>query len=156
MIATDNDESSRPRFARFAADVLAGGYRPRPRRASFPTSRGSLKFGRTGPFVSSVTLQGRRIILVDATVSTREVVARRLRAQGYVVEEAADPATGADMALCAPPAAVVADLWMPSISGVQLCRLLRSEPATAPPRRSGGGWGAVHAGHRWNAGGPRI
>lgn len=54
----------------------------------------------------------------------------RLSAQGYAVEAAADPATGADMALAAPPAAVVADLWMPSISGVQLCRLLKAEPAT--------------------------
>jgi len=35
------------------------------------------------------------------------------------------------MALGAPPVAVVADLWMPTISGVQLCRLLRSEPATS-------------------------
>ena len=25
---------------------------------------------------------------------------------------------------------MVADLWMPGISGVQLCRLLRAEPAT--------------------------
>ena len=78
-----------------------------------------------------MSTEERRIILVDSAVATREVVARRLRAQGFIVEEASDPATGADMALCAPPAAVVADLWMPSISGVQLCRLLRSEPATA-------------------------
>lgn len=34
------------------------------------------------------------------------------------------------MALCNPPSAVIADLWMPSISGVQLCRLLKAEPAT--------------------------
>lgn len=56
---------------------------------------------------------------------------RRLSAQGYSVESAGDPLTGADMALSAPPAAVIADLWMPSISGIQLCRLLRTEPATA-------------------------
>lgn len=30
-----------------------------------------------------------------------------------------------------PPAAVVTDLWMPGISGLQLCRLLRLEPATS-------------------------
>ena len=30
-----------------------------------------------------------------------------------------------------PPDAVVTDLWMPGISGLQLCRLLRAEPATA-------------------------
>jgi two-component system cell cycle response regulator len=56
---------------------------------------------------------------------------RRLSAQGYAVEAAADPMTGADLALSSPPAAVIADLWMPSISGIQLCRLLRTEPATA-------------------------
>ncbi len=72
-----------------------------------------------------------RVILVDPSATTREMLARRLTAQGYAVEEVADPAEGADMALRSPPAALVADLWMPSISGLQLCRLLRSEPATA-------------------------
>lgn len=72
-----------------------------------------------------------RVILVDTTERGREVVARRLTAQGYAVEAFADPAVGADVALASPPCAVVADLWMPSISGVQLCRLLRAEPATA-------------------------
>jgi two-component system, cell cycle response regulator len=71
-----------------------------------------------------------RIILVDASDASREVMVRRLNAQGYAVEAAADPMTGADMALSAPPAAVIADFWMPSISGIQLCRLLRTEPAT--------------------------
>src|SRR5260221_9024179 len=72
-----------------------------------------------------------RILLVDVSDESREVLVRRLSAQGYAVETAADPATGADMALSAPPAVLIADLWMPSISGVQLCRLLRAEPATA-------------------------
>jgi len=72
-----------------------------------------------------------RIILVDVSEASREVLVRRLSAQGYAVEAVADPTTGADLALSAPPAAVIADLWMPSISGIQLCRLLRTEPATA-------------------------
>jgi two-component system cell cycle response regulator len=72
-----------------------------------------------------------RVILVDVTEASREVLVRRLSAQGYAVEAAADPVWGADMALASPPAAVVADLWMPGISGVQLCRLLRAEAATA-------------------------
>jgi two-component system cell cycle response regulator len=74
---------------------------------------------------------GRRVLLIDPSEVRREVLARRLRAQGHVLEETGDAATGADMALSSPPAAVVADLWMPGISGVQLCRLLKSEPATA-------------------------
>jgi two-component system, cell cycle response regulator len=71
-----------------------------------------------------------RIILVEVSEASREVMVGRLSAQGYAVEAAADPASGADMALASPPAAVIADLWMPSISGVQLCRLLKAEPAT--------------------------
>jgi diguanylate cyclase (GGDEF)-like protein len=71
-----------------------------------------------------------RIILVDVSESSREVMVRRLNAQGYVVEAAADPMSAADLALSSPPHAVVADFWMPGISGIQLCRLLRTEPAT--------------------------
>ncbi len=71
-----------------------------------------------------------RIILVDVHAHSRDVMARRLAAQGYAVEAFDDPAQGAEVALASPPSAVVADLWMPSISGVQLCRLLRAEAAT--------------------------
>jgi two-component system, cell cycle response regulator len=72
-----------------------------------------------------------RVILIDADDERRETLARRLRAQGYEVDLAATPTAGAGMALCNPPAAVVADLWMPQVSGFQLCRLLKSEAATA-------------------------
>ncbi|MEO7112018.1 MAG: diguanylate cyclase [Polyangiaceae bacterium] len=72
-----------------------------------------------------------RVLLIDPDQARREMAAKRLRAQGYAVDDTGDPAVGADLALRSPPAAVVADLWMPSISGVQLCRLLCSEPATA-------------------------
>jgi two-component system cell cycle response regulator len=73
----------------------------------------------------------RRVILVDDDEQGGEVLARRLRAQGYRVETARDGAVGADLALRNPPSAVVADLWMPGISGVQLCQLLGREPATS-------------------------
>lgn len=81
--------------------------------------------------VSGVESGQPRIILVDVNDESRDVMVRRLGAQGYSVEAASDPASGADMALSSPPSAVIADLWMPSISGVQLCRLLRAEAATA-------------------------
>ena len=71
------------------------------------------------------------MILVDVNDESRDVMGRRLTAQGYRVDATADPATGADMALSSPPDLLIADLWMPTISGVQLCRLLRAEPATA-------------------------
>lgn len=58
------------------------------------------------------------------------MLAERLRLQGYTVSLCRDGAEGAYAALEDPPSAVVADLRMPSISGVQLCRLLKAEPAT--------------------------
>jgi two-component system, cell cycle response regulator len=70
------------------------------------------------------------IVLIDPTVGATSSLARRLEMQGYTVATAQDPADGARIALADPPAAVIADLWMPSISGVQLCRLLKAEPAT--------------------------
>ncbi|MEA2696937.1 MAG: two-component system, cell cycle response regulator [Myxococcales bacterium] len=59
------------------------------------------------------------------------MLAERLRLQGFTVVECSDGAQGAVLALEEPPAAVVADLSMPSISGVQLCRLLGSEVGTS-------------------------
>lgn len=72
-----------------------------------------------------------QLILVDPDTVGCERLAGRLRAQCYDVHTAHSAADAAKLALSAPPKAVVANLWMPSISGVQLCRLLKSEPATA-------------------------
>jgi two-component system, cell cycle response regulator len=79
--------------------------------------------------VDGARVTGQPIILVDPS-ETREVLAERLRMQGYAITVAVSAAEGAELALADPPAAVVADLWMPGISGVQLCRLLCAEPAT--------------------------
>jgi DNA-binding response OmpR family regulator len=70
-----------------------------------------------------------RIVLIDPSPGC-EALARRLRAQDYVVDIAPTGAAGAELALASPPAAIIADLWMPGVSGIQLCRLIRSEPAT--------------------------
>lgn len=72
-----------------------------------------------------------RILLVDPNDAGRSVLAERLTLQGFSVKESRDGADGAIQALEDPPETVVADLSMPSISGVQLCRLLRSEGATS-------------------------
>jgi two-component system cell cycle response regulator len=72
-----------------------------------------------------------RVLLIDPNDAGRAVLAERLRLQGFVVKESKDGAEGAIQALEEPPAVVVADLSMPSISGGQLCRLLRSEAGTS-------------------------
>lgn len=72
-----------------------------------------------------------RVLVVDDSSSVRSLIATRLRAQGYDVDEAVDGESGAERALLAPPDIVVTDLVMKGISGVQLCRILRNEPCTA-------------------------
>ena len=69
--------------------------------------------------------------MVDDSASARALLGVRLRDKGHDVEEVAHAAEAAETALNKPPDAVVTDLWMPGISGLQLCRLLRAEPATA-------------------------
>jgi diguanylate cyclase (GGDEF)-like protein len=72
-----------------------------------------------------------RLLLIDPAESARGVLAERLELQGFRVAHCSDGAQGAVLALEDPPAAVIANLTMPSISGVQLCRLLGSEQGTS-------------------------
>jgi two-component system, cell cycle response regulator len=68
--------------------------------------------------------------LVDDSASARALIGVRLRDSAYDVVEVAHAAEAAEIAIGTSPDAVVTDLWMPGISGLQLCRLLRAEPAT--------------------------
>ncbi len=73
----------------------------------------------------------KRVLLVEDSKVTRNVIAQRLRDAGFRVDEASHGIEAAEQALASPPDVVVTDLWMPGFSGVQLCRLLRAEPVTA-------------------------
>ena len=72
-----------------------------------------------------------RVLVVDDSSSIRKLLGLRLQAHGYEVDEAADAETAFDHAVANPPDLVVTDLVMTGLSGVQLCRLLRNEPATS-------------------------
>jgi two-component system cell cycle response regulator len=72
-----------------------------------------------------------RVLVVDDSASVRSLLTARLRGNGFDVDEAVDGEAGAEQAISSPPDLVVTDLIMKGISGVQLCRVLRSDPATA-------------------------
>jgi two-component system cell cycle response regulator len=73
----------------------------------------------------------RRVLLVDDSPSLQAAVAQQLAGAGWSVRLAADAEEALLAALASPPDAVVTDLWLPGLSGLQLCQLLRGEPATA-------------------------
>jgi two-component system cell cycle response regulator len=72
-----------------------------------------------------------RVLIVDDSSSVRSLLSQRLGANGYAVEDAVDGESATEKAIAHPPDVVVTDLHMKGISGVQLCRILRNEPATA-------------------------
>lgn len=78
----------------------------------------------------SAMTSGQSILIIDPDDQEREVLVERLSMQGYGVTAFAGPIDGAHAALNSPPSAVIADLWMGGISGVQLTRLLGAEAAT--------------------------
>ena len=71
-----------------------------------------------------------RVLLVDDSASARALLRQRLTENGHEVVDVGQAAEAAELALVKAPDAVVTDLWLPDISGLQLCRLLKAEPAT--------------------------
>jgi DNA-binding response OmpR family regulator len=72
-----------------------------------------------------------RVLVVDDDATVRDVVARYLGDAGYRVDVAADGDDALRAAALAPPEAVVLDLMLPSIHGLDVCRALRA--VAAPP-----------------------
>src|SRR4051794_7177042 len=72
-----------------------------------------------------------RALIIDDSRATRQYLSELLEQNGWEVVTEADAERGAASALASPPDAVISDLWMPGLSGLQLCRLLHADPLTA-------------------------
>jgi DNA-binding response OmpR family regulator len=68
---------------------------------------------------------GARVLVVDDAAEFRELVATVLRAEGFVVEAAAEGGEALALARASAPDVVVLDLGLPGIDGVEVCRRLR-------------------------------
>ena len=72
-----------------------------------------------------------RIFLVDDSAASRAILRAHLEQDGHRVEEFTSAVEASEAVPTRYPDLIITDLWMPGLSGVQFCRLLRSEPETA-------------------------
>jgi two-component system response regulator MprA len=67
-----------------------------------------------------------RILVVDDEPAVRDALERALRLEGYEVDLAADGSEALGLISKRPPDAVVLDLMMPRIDGLEVCRRMRA------------------------------
>jgi two-component system response regulator MprA len=73
-----------------------------------------------------------RLLVVDDDRALREVLRRALQLAGYEIELAAGGATALAQIAASPPDAVVLDIGLPDLDGLEVCRLLRAEGNRLP------------------------
>lgn len=74
------------------------------------------------------------IVLADDEEDVRALYATLLRAEGFEVAEAADGPSAVALVTDRRPDALVLDLWMPGLNGLEVLDRLRHEPAAARTR----------------------
>lgn len=70
------------------------------------------------------------ILLVEDEPAQRDVIAYNLAAEGYGVAEAQDGEEALLLVAENPPDLVILDWMMPKLSGIEVCRRLKADPAT--------------------------
>ncbi|MEV6350895.1 response regulator transcription factor [Actinoplanes sp. NPDC051851] len=73
-----------------------------------------------------------RILVVEDDAAVRDSLARTLRFEGYQVHVAGDGLAALDAVRAGDPDAVILDVMMPRMDGLEACRTLRSEGWVVP------------------------
>jgi len=71
------------------------------------------------------------VLVADDDADIRDLVAFKLEQAGFEVIAVEDGQTALDQARGRQPTLAVLDVSMPGLSGIDVCRMLRSDPATA-------------------------
>lgn len=86
------------------------------------------------PRISGVKLSGmskKRILIIEDELDMAELVAMRLKKEGYAVDVTNDGAEGLKQAQASPPDLIVLDLMLPGMSGTDIAQQIRNDPRTS-------------------------
>ena len=72
-----------------------------------------------------------KILVIDDDVLIRETVKASLRHEGFEVATLEAPMLTAAVVKAQKPDAIILDLYMPGVNGLDLCRALKKDPETA-------------------------
>lgn len=72
----------------------------------------------------------RKILVAEDEIDVLNLVATNLKSSGYTVLKAEDGESALEQARHAIPALIVLDLMLPGLSGLEVCKALKSDPAT--------------------------
>ena len=70
------------------------------------------------------------VLVVDDEQDIRDLLTFNLQREGYAVMEAADGASGLELAQSRRPSLVLLDIMLPGMDGLAVCRELRKHPST--------------------------
>jgi two-component system phosphate regulon response regulator PhoB len=74
---------------------------------------------------------GKKILIVEDETDVVDLLTLNLRKAGYKVSAAVDGANGLQKARDDRPSFIILDLMLPKMSGLEVCRILKSDTATA-------------------------
>src|ERR1700675_1244316 len=75
-------------------------------------------------------MMSEKILIVEDEIDVAELLAHHLRGEGFSVEIVTNGRTALTAVKTQPPALIVLDLMLPEISGLDLCRMIKSNPGT--------------------------
>ena len=73
---------------------------------------------------------GKTILIIEDERDVVDLLALNLHKAGFAILTAMDGATGLRKARCKKPGLIVLDLMLPRMPGLEICKVLKSDPAT--------------------------
>src|SRR5216110_2496034 len=74
---------------------------------------------------------GKRILIIEDERDVVDLLTLSLRKAGFTISTATDGAAGLQKARSEKPAFVILDLMLPRMPGLEICKILKSDPATS-------------------------